>query len=299
MKKLTSILLSSALLTTISASNVFAAETGTDYELILNYYYGSVYNVTATNPDGTTYNPLENRNENLPAYLTYINNATEICIDETAYYEEYKNKLFSIGFNTKNREIDIENEFPGQIVINDKELTVKNSSSEPNEKYYDITIASGEIEWAFYGDLDFDNNVKVNFVDNGLILTGDSAVPRKIEMREKIGTDEQGNDIWEYEKAIEVTENVMVSLDENNEIVLSIDPDKDGVYEPVKKGDVNNDGNIDASDASIILDTYSKISIGESTFIYTYAGDYNNDGIINANDATAVLKGYSEVSTNN
>lgn len=65
-------------------------------------------------------------------------------------------------------------------------------------------------------------------------------------------------------------------------------------------GDVNNDGRIDSSDATSILQQYSIASTGGSytiTEIQQKAADTNKDGKIDATDATNVLQYYSYIST--
>lgn len=65
-------------------------------------------------------------------------------------------------------------------------------------------------------------------------------------------------------------------------------------------GDINNDGIIDASDASAILKEYAALSTGSaSTFTEEQkdAGDINKDGAIDASDASAVLSYYAYRST--
>ena len=65
-------------------------------------------------------------------------------------------------------------------------------------------------------------------------------------------------------------------------------------------GDVNNDGKIDAKDASAILVEYSKMSTGgegEMTAAQKDSADVNADGKIDAKDASAILAYYAFVST--
>ena len=65
-------------------------------------------------------------------------------------------------------------------------------------------------------------------------------------------------------------------------------------------GDVNEDGKIDAKDASLILVEYSKASTGaESGFNESQklAGEVNGDGKIDAKDASAILAYYAMAST--
>lgn len=66
--------------------------------------------------------------------------------------------------------------------------------------------------------------------------------------------------------------------------------------EPTKIGDVNEDGAVDASDASIILAEYSIISTGAKSIIcdeLKSIADVNSDGIIDASDASEILDFYS------
>ncbi|MBR3720510.1 MAG: hypothetical protein IKN09_02070 [Clostridia bacterium] len=62
-------------------------------------------------------------------------------------------------------------------------------------------------------------------------------------------------------------------------------------------GDVNEDGNVDAKDASIILTTYSSLSTGADAKSMQELADVNHDGYINAKDASTILKLYSVAST--
>ncbi|MDE6775024.1 MAG: hypothetical protein K2J37_01770 [Ruminococcus sp.] len=65
-------------------------------------------------------------------------------------------------------------------------------------------------------------------------------------------------------------------------------------------GDINGDGMVDSSDASMILQTYSALSTGGSSPLNHFqerAADLNNDGYINAVDASLTLSYYSYAST--
>lgn len=65
-------------------------------------------------------------------------------------------------------------------------------------------------------------------------------------------------------------------------------------------GDVNTDGIVDSSDASLILTEYSAVSTNsESSLTETQkkATDVNNDGNCDSSDASMVLSYYSYVST--
>lgn len=66
------------------------------------------------------------------------------------------------------------------------------------------------------------------------------------------------------------------------------------------KGDINNDGLIDAKDASLILSAYSLTSTGGDNGLNddeSFAGDIDSNGIVDSNDASAVLSYYSYTTT--
>ncbi len=65
-------------------------------------------------------------------------------------------------------------------------------------------------------------------------------------------------------------------------------------------GDVNSDGMTDSSDASMILETYASLSVGDEADLdekQLAAADINDDGIIDSSDASDVLDYYSYTST--
>mgnify|MGYP001635848285 CR=1 FL=1 len=70
------------------------------------------------------------------------------------------------------------------------------------------------------------------------------------------------------------------------------------------RGDTNNDGTINAVDASLILTYYAEVQTGGSSqrasadeMSMSLLGDYNNDGVVNAVDASAVLTFYAKEQT--
>ena len=67
-----------------------------------------------------------------------------------------------------------------------------------------------------------------------------------------------------------------------------------------RKGDINDDGFIDAIDATLVLEHYASMSTdgtGTITEDKLSGADYNGDGFIDAVDATAILIYYAEMST--
>jgi|GEM_PF-3823297 len=69
---------------------------------------------------------------------------------------------------------------------------------------------------------------------------------------------------------------------------------------PLPTGDIDSDGVIDASDASVILQNYAEKQTNESYEIpwnVLLNGDVNHDGVIDAQDASLVLAYYTYVQT--
>lgn len=68
----------------------------------------------------------------------------------------------------------------------------------------------------------------------------------------------------------------------------------------ILRGDVNDDGIIDSSDASAVIRHYATYSIGVDdgfTELQRRKADFNCDGIVNASDSSAILRYYSEISS--
>lgn len=69
---------------------------------------------------------------------------------------------------------------------------------------------------------------------------------------------------------------------------------------PILKGDVNFDGVVDATDASMVLTEYARTSAGHPpsfTPRQMLAADWDGDGIVDATDAAAILDYYAKSST--
>lgn len=103
----------------------------------------------------------------------------------------------------------------------------------------------------------------------------------------------------EKNAVIETDNNVLISI-ENQKIIYHIDKNSYDVYnDVVEKDDVNCDGFINASDASLVLAKYASDSANSSEYIEVgnNLGDYNGDGVINASDASDVLAYYADISS--
>ena len=65
-------------------------------------------------------------------------------------------------------------------------------------------------------------------------------------------------------------------------------------------GDINADGSVDSSDASLVLAEYAKIQTGgagEFTKTQLESADVNNDNVVDSSDASKILAYYAMVST--
>lgn len=64
-------------------------------------------------------------------------------------------------------------------------------------------------------------------------------------------------------------------------------------------GDLNDDGTVDATDASMALEVYAKVSTGQPNATYWGLPDLNVDGTVDATDASGILEKYANASTGN
>lgn len=140
--------------------------------------------------------------------------------------------------------------------------------------------------------------------EDGLLLDSDSSFDAKIIFG-GLTQNEDGTMDHHYnsdEKNIIMTtviseNDIMLRYDEEDEIIrIYIDKDGDNLFDDeLQKGDVNSDGIIDATDASLILSEYADSSVNSRPFlnINENLADFNNDGVVDAIDASAVLTEYA------
>lgn len=69
------------------------------------------------------------------------------------------------------------------------------------------------------------------------------------------------------------------------------------IYPEIVSGDIDCDGMVTASDASLILKAYSYFSTGTPMTLNSSMCDVNNDSRIDASDASQILEKYAEAST--
>ena len=95
------------------------------------------------------------------------------------------------------------------------------------------------------------------------------------------------------DEGIYALDSVMISFEDNKpKYFIGDNYDKE-----VQKGDVNCDGTIDASDASLVLQAYSSLSTGGTTYLNCNLADWDNNGSVDSSDASSILQKYAELST--
>lgn len=189
--------------------------------------------------------------------------------------------------------------------ITDDIFTVKSKDGERlryslslfmNEGYYQCIP---HFYWWFYGFTT--TEIQFEQKENGFLISSDSLIETQISTKD-VAYDENGlrtstsENITEFN--ITAANEVMISFNDEDEVQLLIDIDKDGIFDTeIEKGDVNSDGIIDSVDASYVLSAYAKASIGERHFLNKEIADFDSDGVIDANDASAILSYYAKQMT--
>ena len=203
------------------------------------------------------------------------------------------------------------------IDISDNKVRIKCNKDEIDDIDLQIRMNEGTYNYSpfFWWNInlfDFADEITVEVRDDGMLLKNNGHIKANITPYCYL-LDENGHfkfnssysnistgrvNSQEERAVIETDNNVLISV-KNQEIVCYIDKNGDDVYDDiVEKGDVNCDGSIDASDASLILAKYASDS-SKSGYIGVgnNLGDYNGDGVINSSDASAVLAYYADISS--
>ena len=197
--------------------------------------------------------------------------------------------------------------------ISDERTIVDNIDSNPLRYEMTFMFNEGQYQfsphyyWFFQGETD--GRLIVQRQNEGILLSSDSLIQICIDT-EDVAFDNDGKlksvsdnpNIF----SLTATNSVLISFSNENKPELFIDPDKDGNYDtPVRTGDVNCDGMIDAKDASLVLVNYAKLSgkgedssFADNSFLNLEKADFNGDGKITAADASAILAYYADASAN-
>ena len=205
---------------------------------------------------------------------------------------------------------------------NTPELIVKTGASEADYalsfyKYQDNTVSLIDTMSGSYSSLyvDIDNNqlcsVYGHMGNGGIIwLSSDGNSVSDEKTVDTVYNEETGEYVdssyGNFKKLdsaySQITDDVWEELDMS--LIKNYVPDvningSDIIIPSDTLGDVNNDGVIDANDASAVLSAYSLLSTSNYKFSdeQVNTADVNGDGAIDANDASAILAYYSYLST--
>lgn len=170
------------------------------------------------------------------------------------------------------------------------------------ETTFDITLAfeEGCYNFAPHYRYDFsgttDSDFKAIQTDRGIIVSGKNGVKCSLQTSD-VERDENGFlvDVEDniHNEGVFARESIMISFKDNTPVFfIGENYDKE-----VQKGDVNCDGVIDASDASFVLEAYSALSTGGTTYLNNNLADWDGNGSVDSSDASSILKKYAELST--
>ena len=276
----------------------------------------AVNNGNKTLFDETSSNEQAERIKFIKADSVHIN-----MNDETTEYPHFRyinsDRWINIEFQN-NGNVMNQKPYNADVDISDNEVHIKCNQDDIDDIDLQIRMNEGTYNYSpfFWWNInlfDFADEINVEVRDNGILLKNNGHIKATITPYCYL-LDENGHfkfnssysDIstgsvnsQEKNAVIETDNNVLISI-ENQEIIYYIDKNGDDVYDDiVEKGDVNCDGFINASDASLVLAKYASDSAHSSEYIGVgnNLGDYNGDGVINASDASDVLAYYADISS--
>ena len=170
------------------------------------------------------------------------------------------------------------------------------------ETAYDVSLVFEEDCYSFapHYKYDFsgtaDGDFKAIQTDRGIIVSGKNGVKCSLKTSD-VKRDENGflvsSEDNVQDEGVFASSSVMISFEDNKpKYFIGESYDKE-----VQKGDVNCDGTIDASDASFVLQAYSALSTGGTTYLNSSLSDWDENGSVDASDASFILQKYAELST--
>ena len=147
-------------------------------------------------------------------------------------------------------------------------------------------------------DKEYSNDVIIPFEydkaysgENGFFTVG---------LNDKYGIIDKNNKVvvpLEYDDISEINNGTVYAVKNQKVYLIKL---SENHIDTLEIGDVNNDGHINAVDASSVLSYYAMISTnkdGDFNDAQQAAADVNHDGQINAVDASCILSYYAYVST--
>ncbi|WP_318744316.1 dockerin type I domain-containing protein, partial [Treponema sp.] len=276
----------------------------------------AVNNGNKTLFDETSSNEQAERIKFIKADSVHIN-----MNDETTEYPHFRyinsDRWINIEFQN-NGNVMNQKPYNADVNISDNEVHIKCNKDDIDDIDLQIRMNEGTYNYSpfFWWNInlfDFADEINVEVRDNGILLKNNGHIKATItpycylldenghfKFNSSYSNISTGNvNSQEKNAVIETDNNVLISI-ENQEIIYYIDKNGDDVYDDiVEKGDVNCDGFINASDASLVLAKYASDSANSSEYIGVgnNLGDYNGDGVINASDASDVLAYYADISS--
>ena len=197
----------------------------------------------------------------------------------------------------------------GVIDISDNQIYIKNMNNSIMNASTQIRMNERTFGFAPYYwwefDSDVDKDISIEVKENGILLKANGVIDTSIAAT-KFLLDNNGFYLHDGTHmltesagiAIKSRSSVLLCVDNNNDITVYIDNNDDDLYDiPVQRGDINCDGQINASDASQVLSLYSIYSTTHRITKYYALGDINNDDKIDARDASGILSEYARLST--
>lgn len=254
------------------------------------------YDITVKREDGTSYDGITACDKVFKKDKcdTYFCDGESINVKNTANEQAFEVNIVDINHA-------IYSDFNGLVTDlfkNDSEFAF----NVLEETEYNITLAFEEGSYNFTPHYKYelsgvtDDDMKIIQTDKGIILNGANGIKCSLKTSDVIRND-NGMVISDEDNIqsdnIFANQSVMVAF-ENNIPKYYIGEQYD---EEVQKGDVDCDGIINASDASFVLQAYSALSTGGTTYISEKLADWNNDENVDASDASSILRKYAELST--
>ncbi len=269
-----------------------------DNDTMVNGDTSNLFNIRCTKKNSEAFYTITSKKDGIE---TVRNNENDFL---DYYHNAYNGNFFIKADSLK---IDCESIGLTETTITNDDICVVTSLSAGNSTF-DFDGKSYCLSGAYnnkYGPVGGENNDFFSY-DNGKmmydfygkVLEGFSFEPAKDSFFIDGGT---GVRFVGNKKAmgnIFVSQKTEVRYDENGITDFFIDIDKDGQFEhKVEKGDVNCDGMIDASDASLVLQAYSALSTGGTTYLSNSLADWDDNGMVDASDSSFILQKYAELST--
>ncbi len=292
-------------------------DTSSVLALEIDNFDASEYELTVFDgDDSSTFlgKPFQSLEELCPNNWVFFNNCYEyylkgdsVQIKSLALYDEEDDGHMELHVRTDKytQRIYAEGFFTAKFEKN--RISLENNNSNKSDFYFILMLAEPEFNSPYYSYEicgDYNGLLSMEATYDGILLKTNSNFFGKLTAK---GIKNNNGVLTYFGSGISKEINLLSSQDllikcsnESDDLLIFLDTDKDNVYEhEVQKGDVNCDGLIDASDASLVLSAYVAIQSGSEHYVNEDLSDYNSDGNIDASDASLILRYYSNIQTSN